>query len=250
MDPFERWDDWEWEKAVQALGQKKGSGSPPWRERGSGRKNRPAGKRDFLSFWTGGQKRTVLAAVLFLTVFFSANGQDIVSKGIYSAYRTSRSADYYATLTGMAKEALGLGGASLTAMPVDSKMKGKFMPPVSGPVEAGFGITNAEGRVHEGIDVGSSLGTKVVSPYNGVVTEVGKDSQLGNVVKIDYGDGWSGVLGNLGDILVRKGDKVDIGQQIGTVGLSAPLQKPWLHIELRKDNKAVDPLPYFISTAS
>lgn len=250
MDPFERWDDWEWEKAVHELGQKKGNGGPSWRDSGSGRKSRSVRKRDFLSFWSGGQKRTVLAAMFFLTVFFSANGQDIVSKGVYSIYHTSQSSDYYATLTGMAKEALGLGGVSLTAMPVDSKMKGKFMPPVSGPVEAAFGITNAEGRVHEGIDVGSSLGTKVVAPYTGVVTEVGKDEQLGNVVKIDYGDGWSGVLGNLGDILVKKGDKVEIGQQIGTVGLSAPLQKPWLHIELRKDDKAIDPLPYFMPTAS
>ena len=251
MDPFERWDDWEWEKAVQNLGQKNGDPGSSWKSHSSRRKEKAGAKRkELLHFWTGGQKRTVLAAVFFLTVFFSAQGEDILSKGIYTVYQKSAESNYYGTLTGMAKEALGLGGIQLGAMPVDAKMKEKFLPPISGPVEAEFGIVGEGNKTHEGIDVGSSLGTKVVAPYAGVVTGVGEDAQLGKIIKLDYGDGWSGVLGNLGDVLVKEGDKVDMGQEIGTVGLSAPLKKTWLHIELRKNNKPVNPIPYFIPASS
>ena len=248
MDPYERWDDWEWEKAVQEVG----GGNSSWNFRGQreqeDRKKSPI-KMDKLShFWTGGQKRILLAAFLFLTIFFSAQGEDPLSQGIYALYSKAGQTDYYTALTDMAKEAVGLGGMPLESMPVDATMKGKFLPPLSGPVEAGFGIKGDDGKVHEGIDVGSSLGAKVIAPYPGVVSSVGEDPQLGKIVKLDYGDGWTGVLGNLGDVLVVEGQKVTMGDQIGTVGLSAPLKKPWLHIELRKNNKPVNPIPYFIPT--
>ena len=137
-------------------------------------------------------------------------------------------------------------------------MKGQFVPPVSGKVVAAFGATgeggsNAVGSVHNGIDVDpgeKALGTKVVSPAAGVVTIVGEDSQLGKIVKLDFGDGWTSVLGNLGDITVKQGQRVEKGSAIATVGLSAPLKKPWLHFELRKDNVPVDPLPYLTPSKS
>ncbi|MCO5385796.1 MAG: M23 family metallopeptidase [Desulfosporosinus sp.] len=120
------------------------------------------------------------------------------------------------------------------SVPVDFKMKGKFLPPISGPVMAGFGDVGSDDSVHQGIDVGSALGIPVVTPASGVVTIVGEDPQLGKMVKIDFGDGWTTVLGNLGEIKVEKGQRIEKGQVVGTVGLSAPLKKPWLHFELRK----------------
>ncbi len=168
------------------------------------------------------------------------------------------SSNYYANINGMAKEALSLGGVVNKTVPVDAKMKGQFVPPVSGKVVAAFGATgeggsNAVGSVHNGIDVDpgeKALGTKVVSPAAGVVTIVGEDSQLGKIVKLDFGDGWTSVLGNLGDITVKQGQRVEKGSAIATVGLSAPLKKPWLHFELRKDNVPVDPLPYLTPSKS
>ena len=90
----------------------------------------------------------------------------------------------------------------------------------------------------------NALGSPVVSPAAGVVTTVGQDAQLGKIIKLDFGDGWTSVLGNFGDISVVKGQKVTKGSALGTVGLSAPIKKPWLHFELRKDNVPVNPLPY------
>lgn len=245
MNPYERWDDWEWERAAQEVGRDYPSRSF-WRSsRDSG--DMKKGWGGILNYWTGGQKKTLLAALFFLTLFFSSHGTDFLSQGIYTAYQKAMdNGNYYASLTAMAKDTIGLGGLREQAMPVDAKMQGKFYPPISGPVVAGFGqVSNDEkGTVHNGIDVGSSLGTPVVSPYYGAVLSVGVDPQIGKFVKIDCGDGWSTILGNLGDVSVTKGQKVNQGEIIGTVGLSAPLKQPWLHFELRKNDKPLNPLPY------
>jgi murein DD-endopeptidase MepM/ murein hydrolase activator NlpD len=137
-------------------------------------------------------------------------------------------------------------------------MKGQFLPPISGKVVAAFGDVgeggnNAKGSIHNGIDVEPvehALGAQVVSPAAGVVTTVGEDSQLGKIVKVDFGDGWTTVLGNFGDISVVKGQQIEKGSVLGTVGLSAPLKKPWLHFELRKNNVPVNPLPYLTPSQS
>lgn len=258
MNPFERWDDWEWERAIHEVGKEQGRGTSARPKQNSRNYRNPpkTGWGNLLKHWNGTQKRSVVAAILFLLVFFSANNSDQVSHAVHSLYQgTVNSANFYESLNGMAKDALSIGGVSSKADPVDAKMLGQFLAPLSGQVMAGFGekgngTTNPLGTVHNGIDVGSSLGTPVVSPAAGVVTLVGLDPQLGNIVKVDLGDGWTTILGNLGDISVRQGQRVEKGEVLGKVGLSAPLKKPWLHFELRKDNQPLNPIPYLIQPAA
>ncbi|CAA7599430.1 Peptidase family M23 [Acididesulfobacillus acetoxydans] len=243
MNPYERWDDWEWEKAVQELGRGRNARPPARAKTARGRR----GWQGAFDHWTGGQKKTLLAALFFLTVFFGSGGRDPLSVGVAGAYRAAMAGgNYFFSLNGMAKEVMGLGGITNPALPVDASMEGRFYPPVSGKVVAGFGQRDSSGAVLEGIDVASSLGTPVVSPYDGVVSAVTMDPRLGKVVKLDLGNGWSTVLGNLGDVAVTRGERVKQGQTVGTVGLSAPLKEPWLHFELRKDNRPLNPLPYLI----
>ncbi len=253
MNPFERWDDWEWERAIHEVGNESNRGrSAPRLNQQPGRPRRTKPKGNYLIHWNGTQKRAIVAASLFLLVFFSANSTDPLSGTIHSVYKSAmNSANYYDALNGMAKEALSLGGVASKNVPVDAAMKGQFFPPISGKVVAGFGVkgdgeSNALGTVHNGIDVESpsGLGTLVISPAAGVVTLVGEDAQLGKIVKLDFGDGWTSVLGNLGDISVVKGQRIEKGGVLATVGLSAPLKKPWLHFELRKNNVPVNPIPY------
>lgn len=257
MNPFERWDDWEWERAIQEVGKEKGRDNPERRlKEWPGRSRRTPKKRwgSVLNYWSGTQKRTALAAALFLMVFFSANSSDPVSQTVYALYRGAmNSGNYYETLNGMAKEALSLGGVGSPNVPVDSKLKGQLWPPVSGKVTAGFGVvgdgsSNPKGTVHQGIDVESALGVQVVSPAAGVVVSVEEDPQLGKTVKLDLGDGWTAILGNLGDVYVSSGQQIEKGGALATVGLSAPLKKPWLHFELRKNNVPVDPMPYITTS--
>lgn len=247
MDPYERWDDWEWERAAKEVGRERGIRQENWPPKRTYKSKRK--RFGPLYTWTGLQKKATLSVFFFLMIFFASKGEDLVSKGIYAAYRGSvENGNVYTAMNAMALQVLGMSGMEAESTPVDASMKGKFLPPVSGKVMAGFGQTDGKGEssIHNGIDVGSALGIPAVSPYQGVVTKIGEDPQLGRTITVDFGDGWSGVLGNLGDISVQSGQRVEAGQVLGTVGLSAPLKKTWLHFELRKDGKPVDPLPYII----
>lgn len=246
MDPFERWDDWEWERAAQEIGREKGYPTK-WSMQDTmfkarRKKNKPWGN------FSGLQMKTLLAAMLLLTFGISARSTDPASQAIHTFYQGMMTTDYYAAMNSMAKEALGLSINGTASTPVIAKMKGEFLPPVSGAVAAGFGIVSEDTKsTHNGIDVSSALGKPVQAPYQGVVVLVDEDAQLGRIIKLDFGDGWTGVIGNLGDINVVKGQKVKKGDTIGTVGLSAPLKKPWLHFELRYNSQPLNPIPYLAS---
>ncbi|MDR3288094.1 MAG: M23 family metallopeptidase [Peptococcaceae bacterium] len=250
MNPFERWDDWEWEKAVQEVGRERGYRQKGRREKIPLARTRRDGG-GFFRHWSGLQKRTLLAGVVLITLALSARHTDPVSQGIYAFYQGAMTADYYSALNDMAKDAFRLSRTGSGALAVDAGMSGKFQAPVSGQVMAGFGLINkTDQTTHQGIDVGSALGTRVLAPYAGVVTALAQDEQLGKTVKIDFGDGWTCILGNLGDIYVAEGQKINQGETVGSVGLSAPLKKPWLHFELRYNNQPVDPLPYLASATA
>ncbi len=249
MNPFERWDDWEWEKAAREVGKESGI-NPRWQLKKK-KPNFKPGSGIFLRRLTNSQKKVLLSALAFLTLFFSNYNQDSVSRVIHSYYTNVMNGDnLYTAMNGMAKEAIGLSNLNSAGVPVNVTVKERFLPPVSGAVVAGFGETSKDEQgktiIHNGIDVSSALGTLVVAPDMGVVTLVGIDSQQGKIIKIDHGDGWTSVVGNLGDVYVQKGNRVQKGDSIGTVGLSAPLKKPWLHFEIRRNNQAVNPLPYII----
>jgi len=250
MNPFERWDDWEWEQAIHEMGRQ--HRPSPWRGRSTWRR-RPGHRKEFLGNLNKAQVKALLAATLFLTIFFSSRGEDVISRSVYRLYQAGlNSGDAYAVLNELAKDVMVTSGMKQEAVPVDAQMASKLIPPLSGPVMAKFGAISDEGesRIHQGIDIGSALGVPVVAPHRGVVTEVGEHPQLGRVVKMSFGDGWSAVFGNLGDIDVQVGQPLEAGETIGKVGLSAPVKKPWLHFELHKDGRPVDPLPYLVPASS
>jgi murein DD-endopeptidase MepM/ murein hydrolase activator NlpD len=241
MDPFERWDDWEWEKAAQELG------------RNHQQKNRDSRRYYFsqgpskalLEMLNGSQKRVLLAALLFLTIVFSAKGGDFVSRTVHTVYKTGlESGNLYTSLNSMAKEAMGIQGQDIT--PVDKQIEGIFYPPVAGPVKVGFQGKDVRGGTSQGIEIESSLGTPVLCPGEGVVMEVSQNELLGRYVKINFGNGWEGVIGNFGEVSVKQGDPLSRGMKLGTVGINSLRQKPWLYLELTKSGKPVNPFPYLI----
>ncbi|MGI6451347.1 MAG: murein hydrolase activator EnvC family protein [Desulfitobacteriia bacterium] len=247
MNPFERWDDWEWEKAAQELGR---DYRYRYRDERDGREDRryyyrsePSG--DLLDRFTGSQKRVVLAALLFLTIVFSSKGDDIVSQSVYSFYRTGMDGgSLYTALNSLAKEAMGI--PQTEGMPVNAVVEEIFYPPVAGAVKVGFEGKNYFGGISKGIEIESSLGTPILCPAEGVVLEVSENEFQGTTVRINFGDGWEGILGNFGEVAVDQGTPVAMGTKLGTVGIKAGHQKAWLYFELLKNGSAVNPLNYLI----
>jgi murein DD-endopeptidase MepM/ murein hydrolase activator NlpD len=63
------------------------------------------------------------------------------------------------------------------------------------------------------------------------------------MVVIDHGNGWESTYSHLHRIRVRRGNAVRRGTTIGTVGQSGNASGPHLHYEIRRNGRAVDPLP-------
>ena len=76
---------------------------------------------------------------------------------------------------------------------------------------------------------------------------VGMEYSDGNIVKIDHGDNVVVTYASLSDVKVTKGQTVSKGDQIGSVSTSAGYEfgdGAHLHLEVAKDGKSVDPMPY------
>jgi murein DD-endopeptidase MepM/ murein hydrolase activator NlpD len=67
------------------------------------------------------------------------------------------------------------------------------------------------------------------------------------MICLDHGNGFSTAYGHMKEIAVQTGDKVRMGQVIGTVGVSGNTTGPHLHYEVRIQGNAVNPLRYLHS---
>ncbi|MFA6757863.1 MAG: M23 family metallopeptidase [Bacteroidales bacterium] len=103
---------------------------------------------------------------------------------------------------------------------------------------------------HTGVDLLAGLGTEVLATAHGVVIEVERSSRgRGNQVKIDHGI-YQTYYAHLGDILVRRGQKVTRGHVIARVGNSGLSFAPHLHYEVSLKGQIVDPVNYFFANLS
>ncbi|MFA4892652.1 peptidoglycan DD-metalloendopeptidase family protein [Brevundimonas sp.] len=118
--------------------------------------------------------------------------------------------------------------------------------PVRGDILRRFGPVGM-GERNNGVNIGAAAGAEVRAAAAGRVGYVGDDlAGQGLTVLVVHRDGWRTVYGHLGSAVVRDGDEIRAGQQIGTVGTTAGDGRPSVHFEtwrMRGDQpNAVDPL--------
>ena len=103
-----------------------------------------------------------------------------------------------------------------------------------------------EWRTHDGIDFEAQVSTPVKAVADGTVVSTSNDPLWGYTVEIDHGNGITSIYSSLGEKLnVKKGDKVEAAQVIGSVAESASIEiseVSHLHFGMKKDGKWVDPL--------
>jgi hypothetical protein len=129
--------------------------------------------------------------------------------------------------------------------------------PLAGPFGYGgegsrFGAPR-EGHRHQGQDLAAAEGTPVVAPRGGVIETVQFHAgAAGNYVVLDgEGEDRDYVFMHLrtGSVVVKEGQRVRTGQQIGNVGSTGHSTGPHLHFEVwvggwyRPGGAPVDPLP-------
>jgi murein DD-endopeptidase MepM/ murein hydrolase activator NlpD len=126
---------------------------------------------------------------------------------------------------------------------------------VNGAVIASFSVetllydeTMLDWRVHEGLDLAASEGTRVLATAAGTVSAVYEDELMGTTIVIDHGEGLESVYSNLGAMPnVAAGDSVYTGDIIAAVGSTAAAESgrdAHLHFALYLDGQAVDPEEY------
>ncbi|WP_428653248.1 peptidoglycan DD-metalloendopeptidase family protein [Runella sp.] len=112
-----------------------------------------------------------------------------------------------------------------------------------------WGVARDGGRrSHEGVDVAAPRGTPVVAAANGYISSVGVNNLGGNVIFQDVENGGMTLYyAHLDSQLVVSGQRVSIGDTIGTVGNTgnAITTGPHLHFGIYQSfRSAIDPLPF------
>jgi septal ring factor EnvC (AmiA/AmiB activator) len=79
--------------------------------------------------------------------------------------------------------------------------------------------------------------------HDGTVAFAGPFSGFGNLVILDHGAQTFSLYGDLLDIGVKKGARIERGQPVGTAG-PIPSGSEGIYFELRVDARPVDPLQW------
>lgn len=107
--------------------------------------------------------------------------------------------------------------------------------PAKGPVSGKYGrmVTGPKGNKipHPGVDIAAPEGSPIVAPNNGKIVFAGNAGTAGNLVELITSDGEKHRFMHLSKILVKKGDVVEKGQQVGTVGNTGFSKGAHLHWE-------------------
>lgn len=124
----------------------------------------------------------------------------------------------------------------------------KWPNPANGIVTSSFGERNnpvlKKQEFHDGMDIAAPEGTDIIAVGSGKIIEVRTSLTYGNVVKYEIGNGYTVMYAHCKEILVQKGDMIEQGQIIATIGSTGLVTGPHLHYTLWKDDQLIDPLPF------
>ncbi|NMM62094.1 M23 family metallopeptidase [Clostridium sp. P21] len=114
--------------------------------------------------------------------------------------------------------------------------------PSQGTITSPFG--SRWGTVHQGIDIGASMGAPIYAAMDGKVYCTEWENGYGNVIKIDHGQGIQTVYAHCSNICSTAGEYVNRGEKIGEVGSTGRSTGPHVHFEVRINGKPENPLKY------
>ena len=129
-----------------------------------------------------------------------------------------------------------------------SAHKGLLIMPVKGKIINLFGpyknpkydVTN----FRSGIDIKADHGEPIRSVFKGKVIYSNWFKGYGNMIIIDHGNSYYTVYAHMEETFKSKGDEVDAGEVIATVGDTGSMMGAKLYFEVRHHGKPVNPLKW------
>lgn len=119
-----------------------------------------------------------------------------------------------------------------------------FAWPAKGKIISKFGAKEG-GLYNDGINISASEGASVIAADNGTVVYAGNELRgYGNMILLKHSNGYVTAYAHASDLFVKKGDTVEKGQKIASVGSTGHVSAPQLHFSIRKGRKAIDPQSY------
>ena len=109
----------------------------------------------------------------------------------------------------------------------------------------GYRVSPISGRwkFHSGVDLAAPIGTPVhACKWGKVQSAIQGDNVFGNYIILQHTNGMTSVYAHLSQILVKQGDIVSKGKEIGKVGTTGASTGPHLHFEVRQNGRPMNPL--------
>ncbi|MBU0993735.1 MAG: peptidoglycan DD-metalloendopeptidase family protein [Proteobacteria bacterium] len=127
-------------------------------------------------------------------------------------------------------------------------IKGNMLPPVNGQVVTLFGQgieTDYNFKTFfNGIDIKTERGEPIQAVCGGFIIFSDWLKGYGNLIIIDHGNYYYTVYAHAEELFRKKGDYVEPGEVIATVGESGSVAEPKLYFEIRLHGKPIDPLTW------
>jgi murein DD-endopeptidase MepM/ murein hydrolase activator NlpD len=115
-------------------------------------------------------------------------------------------------------------------------------------ITSGFGMRkdpfNGQPSFHRGVDLALKTGTDVYPVSEGIVKFSGWQAGYGRVVIVGHEDGTETLYAHNSTNVVTPGQRVTPDEVIAKSGSSGRSTGPHLHFEVRRDGRAIDPMPF------
>ncbi len=95
--------------------------------------------------------------------------------------------------------------------------------------------------MHSGIDIASYKNAPIVSAADGKVIFAGRNGGYGLMIEIDHGHGFKTRYAHLSKTNVKRGQPVDSGEKVGSMGSSGRSTSTHLHYEVEFQGKKLNP---------
>lgn len=118
--------------------------------------------------------------------------------------------------------------------------------PFQGDITSTFGhrenpFGGSDVETHRGLDIRGPIGAPVKAMAKGEVIFAGTKGGYGNCIVLKHANGYETLYGHLSKILVKVGEPINIGQQIGKIGSTGRSTGPHLHYEIHRNGQKINP---------